>query len=80
MKTAIQTAFVAALFGLSFTFSSCEEKKGRAEADKEGVNIEGKKGGELEINKEDGLHIEGKDGGELNIDKEGVEAEGKDKK
>ena len=79
MKTVIQTAFIAAAFGMAFTFSSCEEKKGKAEADKEGIEINGKKGGELDVDK-DGLHIEGKKGGELNIDKEGVEAEGQDKK
>jgi len=80
MKTSIKTPFTAAMFGLAFTLGACEEKKGKAEADKEGVHIEGKHGGELEINKEDGMHIEGKKGGELNVDKDGVEAEGKDRK
>lgn len=78
MKNMIITGVFAIALTLSIGLTSCEEKKGKVEADKHGVEIEGKKGGELEVDK-NGLKIEGKDGGKLEVDKKGVEVEGKDK-
>jgi hypothetical protein len=59
--------------------AACEQKKNKVEADKNGVEIQSKKGGGMEINK-NGMKMEGKNGGKMEVDKDGVEMEGKDKK
>ncbi|MDB5284160.1 MAG: hypothetical protein JWO06_3235 [Bacteroidota bacterium] len=62
-----------------FVMSSCNDNP-PPKQDESGVKIEGKKGGEMEINK-DKLEIEGKKGGELKMDSNGVKVKnGKDTK
>ena len=57
-----------------FLFASCNDKEEKKE--EPGVKIEGKNGGNLEINK-DKLQIEGSKGGELKMDSNGVKIKGK---
>lgn len=65
MKTLLMSwLFMSAIF----TINSCDTPQKKEEP---GIKVEGKKGGDMEINK-DKMEIEGKKGGELKIDSNGV--------
>ena len=73
MKNKIITGLFAIAALGSITLTACEEKKGKA-----GVDIEGKHGGELEIDKK-GLEIEGRHGGGVEVRKGDVDVSVSDK-
>ena len=57
--------------GFLLLATSCNSNSPKEEP---GVKVEGKKGGEMDMNK-DGMKIEGKKGGELKMDSNGVKIE-----
>lgn len=65
MKIIIVSLYILAM---ALCFSACSNPEPKPEP---GVKIEGKKGGELEINKKK-LEIDGKKGGELKMDSNGA--------
>jgi hypothetical protein len=70
MYTMKKLMFVASL-GLLLSVTACNNNPPKEEP---GVTVEGKKGGEMKVDK-DKLEIEGKRGGELKIDSNGAKIE-----